>query len=155
MDVVVRAMRPADHPAWARMRSELWPDDPALPHLEEIASLLRDADSWAFLAETTDGQPAGFAEVSLRTCANGCNSRPVPFLEGIWVEVPFRRRGVGASLIQHIETFLVARGFREWGSDTAIDNGRSHAAHARWGFTEVERVICYRKAFPTATHKNA
>jgi aminoglycoside 6'-N-acetyltransferase I len=148
MTMIVRAMQPADHAAWVRMRAALWPEDgDSLPRVEEIATLLREKSAWAFLVVTENGTPAGFAEVALRTCANGCDSQPVPFLEGIWVEPPFRRRGIGKALIRHIEAFLAARGFNEIGSDALIDNTESHAAHGAWGFTEVERVVCFRKTF--------
>src|SRR5262245_30509124 len=111
----------------------------------EIRDFLAGPDAWSFIAETTDGEPAGFAEVALRPYANGCDTRPVPFLEGIWVEPRFRRQGLGAQLIAHIETLLAARGFREIGSDALIDNRVSHAAHRGWGFSEIERVVYFRK----------
>lgn len=145
MNIVIRPMQAGDLAAWARMRSALWPDDPALPHIDDVAGLLHDERSWSFLAEADDGTPAGFAEVTLRTCANGCDSQPVPFLEGIWVEPAFRRQAVGAALVRHIGSFLAARGFHELGSDTGIDNEQSQAAHGSWGFAEIERVVCYRK----------
>jgi aminoglycoside 6'-N-acetyltransferase I len=145
--IVVRMVQPVDHPDWARMRAALWSEADAAAHLAEISALLKDANAWAFLAVDGGGTPAGFAEVSIRTCANGCDSQPVPFLEGIWVEMPFRRRGVGSMLVRHIETFLKGRGFDEWGSDALIENEASHAAHRGWGFAEVERVVCYRRTF--------
>jgi aminoglycoside 6'-N-acetyltransferase I len=92
-----------------------------------------------------DGEIAGFAEVAIRKYANGCDTRPVAFLEGIWVKPELRRRGIGASLIGHAETFLASRGFRELGSDTYIDNRASQDAHRAWGFSETERVVYFRK----------
>jgi aminoglycoside 6'-N-acetyltransferase I len=88
---------------------------------------------------------AGFAELAIRKYANGCETRPVPFVEGIWVKPQFRRQGVGARLIGHVEAFVMARGFREIGSDTLIDNRTSQAAHLAWGFFETERVVYFRK----------
>ncbi len=82
---------------------------------------------------------------AIRAYANGCESQPVPFLEGIWVNAQFRRQGIGAGLIKHIEAFLLARGFWELGSDTPIDNDSSQAAHLGWEFSETERVIYFRK----------
>jgi aminoglycoside 6'-N-acetyltransferase I len=73
------------------------------------------------------------------------DSQPVPFLEGIFVRPQFRRLGVGARLIAHIEDFVAARGFHELGSDALIDNHESHAAHRGWGFSEMERVVYFRK----------
>ena len=48
-------------------------------------------------------------------------------------------------LVAHIEAFLTARGFRELGSDSLIENQAAHEAHARWGFSETERVVYFRK----------
>ena len=48
-------------------------------------------------------------------------------------------------MIQHIEAFFVALGYREIGSDVLTDNLGSQAAHVAWAFTETERVVYYRK----------
>jgi aminoglycoside 6'-N-acetyltransferase I len=37
------------------------------------------------------------------------------------------------------------RAYRELGSDAAIDNSLSHAAHFGWGFSETERIVYFRK----------
>jgi aminoglycoside 6'-N-acetyltransferase I len=127
------------------MRAALWPDDAEQTHAAEIDQLLGGENAWNFIAETADGLPVGFAEMALRPYANGCDTRPVPFLEGIWVEPQWRRRGVGARLVEHLEQFLTARGYHELGSDALIDNTTSHAAHRGWGFAETERVVYFRK----------
>jgi aminoglycoside 6'-N-acetyltransferase I len=145
MDVVIRQMGRGDRRDWAAMRTALWPDEPLELHAREIEALLDGAAAWGFIAQAMDGAPAGFAELALRSYANGCKSRPVPFLEGIWVAEPLRRRGIGAKLIAHIEGFARARGYREIGSDALLANHASHDAHHAWGFAETERVIYFRK----------
>ncbi len=145
MDFLVRQMTDADAGIWAGMRAALWPHETREWHAADIAEKLRDPEFWAFIAGTAAGEPAGFAELSLRKYANGCDSSPVPFLEGIWTAPQFRRLGVGARLAGHIEAFVSARGFTEIGSDAWIENSISHAAHASWGFSETERVVCFRK----------
>src|SRR5215468_2711727 len=127
------------------MRMLLWPDETARGHDAAIDEILNARDAWGFIAEAADNEPLGFAEVSIRKAANGCESQPVPFLEGIWVEPPSRRRRIGARLIAHIEIFLKARGFCELGSDSLIENKGAHDAHAGWGFSETERVVYFRK----------
>jgi len=144
MGILVREMQVSDRAAWAQMRSALWPDETKAAHAEMIETLLRSKDAWGFIAEM-DGTPAGFAELAIRDYANGCDIAPVPFLEGIWVTASRRRRGIGARLIAHIESFVRARGFCEMGSDTPIDNCASQAAHRSWGFSETERVVYFRK----------
>jgi aminoglycoside 6'-N-acetyltransferase I len=145
MNVIVREMGAGDRAAWAEMRAALWPEDSVEAHAREIDEMLGSGDAWGFTAETADRDVVGFAELAIRKYANGCTSRPVPFLEGIWVRPEFRRRGIGARLIRQVEAFAAARGFRELCSDAEIDNRISHAAHRAWGFTETERVVYFRK----------
>jgi aminoglycoside 6'-N-acetyltransferase I len=142
---VIRAMRAADRDTWAKMRATLWPEESLDAHDRAIEALLARDNAWGFIAESADGMPLGFAEVAIRPYANGCDSQPIAFLEGIWVAKQVRRSGIGARLIAHIEAFLVARGFRELGSDTPLDNLASQDVHRRWGFAETERVVYFRK----------
>jgi aminoglycoside 6'-N-acetyltransferase I len=145
MQLTIRQMSASDRPAWARMRAELWPEDSVDAHGGDIDVVLGQEHIWGFIAETDDGTPVGFAEVAVRAYANDCETRPVPFLEGIWVEPLSRRRGIGRRLIAHAEEFIASRGYRELGSDALIDNDASHAAHRGWGFFETERVVYFRK----------
>lgn len=145
MNFNVRQMDMSDRVAWIAMRGMLWHDESPSAHARAVAAIVADRDAWGFIAESIDGTPAAFAEVSIRKYANGCDSQPVPFLEGIFVEPRFRRRGAGARLIAYVEAFLTARGFNELGSDALIDNRESHAAHHGWGFCETERVVYFRK----------
>jgi aminoglycoside 6'-N-acetyltransferase I len=145
MTFVVRQMSASDRACWADMRCALWPDHSRDAHLSDIDGMLDSEHSWAFVIQAADGAPAGFAELALRPYANGCDSRPVPFLEGIWIEPSFRRHGLGAQLVQHIAQFIKARGYRELASDALIDNQASLDAHRAWGFSEMERVVCFRK----------
>ena len=144
MGLSVRQMSRADRATWIRMRVALWPDETAEVHGKDIDEMLAGNAAYGFVAET-EADAVGFAEITIRPFANGCDSRPVPFLEGIWVDAPLRRQGVGALLVAHIEAFVMARGFREIGSDALMENHASHAAHRRWGFCETERVVHFRK----------
>jgi aminoglycoside 6'-N-acetyltransferase I len=151
MSFNVRQMTASDSAAWIDMRAGLWPNDPPSAHPSAIAAILAGSgaaccQTWGFIAETADGAPAAFAELSIRKYANGCESEPVPFLEAVFVRPQFRRLGIGVRLIAHMETFLTARGFSELGSDALIGNHASHAAHRGWGFAEMERVVYFRKA---------
>ncbi len=143
MLVAIREMDASDRAVWLRFRSELWPESEDEQWVDEI---LTGKDYFGFIAELGDGRAAGFAEVGIRPYANGCDTHPVPFLEGIFVRPEYRRKRVAAQLIAFIETFAFARGFREIGSDARIENVQSHAAHRAWGFEETERVVYFRKS---------
>jgi len=138
-------MTAADRKLWSELRAALWPEQAPEQHVHDLDSVLRDGQYWGFVAQAPDGHAIGFAEISIRRFANGCDSQPVPFLEGIWVAPQFRRQGIAALLLDRIEAFVTERGFQELGSDALIDNTESHAAHRAWGFAETERVIYFRK----------
>lgn len=145
MSIIVRRMRKADSAKWASMRVKLWNDLSIDDHLGDIDRMLKDKKSSGYIALLDGHQPAGFAEIGIRDYANGSTARPVPFLEGIWVDPRYRRRGVGRALIEQVTTDLVAKGFQELCSDAEIRNRRSHQAHESWGFDETERVVYFRK----------
>jgi len=146
MNFNVREMNGADRPAWLEMRGALWPHEPSAAHSDDIEKILANDQAWAFIAESLEGIPAGFAEVAIRKWANGCKTQPVPFLEGIFVRPQFRRQQIGARLVEYLEAFLAMRGFQEIGSDARIENHLSHVAHRAWGFSETVRVVYFRKS---------
>ena len=55
------------------------------------------------------------------------------------------RKGVGRALIEAAEAWGRGQGCSEFGSDAAIDNETSIAAHRALGFAEVSRAVCFRK----------
>jgi aminoglycoside 6'-N-acetyltransferase I len=130
------------------MRQSLWPSAPG-EHAGEIAAFFggdRSDPAEAFIALDDGGRAIGFAEVSIRPYAEGCHSGRVAYLEGWFVEEASRRQGVGATLVAAVEEWGRAQGCTELGSDAEIHNAASAAAHRSLGFTEVERIICFRKA---------
>jgi aminoglycoside 6'-N-acetyltransferase I len=147
VNAAVREMGPADHAVWAGMAHALWPEvDPAQLRAEIDAMAgpgIGGRRGW--IAEAGD-RAVGFAELGLRPYANGCESQPVGFLEAIWVAPDWRGRGVARALLAAVEAAARADGLREIGSDALIDNADSLASHVAWGFEEVERVVCFRKA---------
>lgn len=128
---------------WALMRHELWPDHSTLAHLKEIQKLY--GDHYLSWLASYDNQIIGFCEASLRNFANGCESSPVAFLEGIWVDPGHRRQKVSFSLLGAVQRWAISKGITELGSDTEIENQLSQLCHQHWGFEETERVVYFRK----------
>ena len=141
---VIRQLQAGDHAAWARLRHALWPHEPAAALQAELADMVDDGlvGFGAF-----DGNDLfGFAEFSQRPYGDGCETAPVAWLEGIYVEARARQRGIGRLLLAAGEDWARARGLSEIGSDAELDNLTSRLSHARWGFEETERVVRFRKA---------
>jgi aminoglycoside 6'-N-acetyltransferase I len=132
---------------WARLRRELWPRDSYDDHLQDAEALLaRPHDTVAFLARGSLGSIAGFAEARLRRdYVNGCETTPVAFLEGIYVQPQWRRQGIARLLCERVEQWAKGLGVSELASDALLDNTGSQAMHTRLGFEETERVVYYRK----------
>lgn len=97
------------------------------------------------VADRGQGRLAGFVEIGSRTYAEGCESSPVAFIEGWYVDPDFRRMGLGRRLIAAAEAWAKEHGYSEMASDTELENDISLQAHAALGYEEVERQICFRK----------
>lgn len=109
--------------------------------------MLANARQSAFLALDEHGQAVGFADAALRLdYVNGCESSPVVYLEGIYVQPQQRRQGVARALISHVERWGIEHGSHELASDTAIENLASQQMHQQLGFSETERVVFFKKA---------
>ena len=136
--MIVRPATAADHPGWSAMRRRLWPDC-------EPAELEREPPLIGLVAEA-DGRLVGFAEASVRDYAEGAPAGPAAYLEGIWVEPDWRRRGVARALLGAVEGWARREGLTHLGSDALLANETSHRWHAAAGFAEVERLVVFGKA---------
>ncbi|HNB27366.1 MAG TPA: GNAT family N-acetyltransferase [Alphaproteobacteria bacterium] len=146
----VRPVTAADATAWIALRHALWPDADAAVLADEALAFLSGATPPAmlaavFVAAASDGAFLGMIELSLRPYADGCDSSPVPYIEGWYVIEGHRGRGIGAALVRAAENWAREHGHTEMASDAVLDNVVSERAHKALGFTEVERAIRFRK----------
>lgn len=139
----IRHIRESDAAEFVRMRLTFWPDSAEGEAIERIR--LPPGEGVTFVAERKSGGLSGFAEVGLRKWAEGCDSSPVPYLEGIWVDGDCRRMGLATLLMEEVESWCRSRGFPELGSDCEITNEPSVAFHKAAGFEEVLRNVSFRK----------
>lgn len=137
----IREYRPADRRAYQQLRVKLWP---GCSDTDNDSWFARD-DATTFIAERPDGSLCGFVEVGSRPYAEHCESSPVGYIEGWWVDADMRRRGVGRALIDAAERWARSKGYTEMASDALIDNHVSHSSHKALGYEEVERLVMFRK----------
>lgn len=100
----------------------------------------------AFVAIRPEGGLCGFLEASVRPFAEGCDSRPVGYVEGWYVDREVRRQGIGGELVGAAEAWAIVQGCREMASDCVIGNEISLLAHLALGYTEAERLIHLKKS---------
>ncbi|MGB9890702.1 MAG: aminoglycoside 6'-N-acetyltransferase, partial [Anaerolineae bacterium] len=147
MTVTIRPLSPTETQQWLALRRKLWPDTPIPAHLAEMEAMLADPEQNAvFVSADDEGRLNGFVEVSLRSHAEGCATRPVGYIEGWFVDESARGRGVGRALVEVAETWARTRGCRELASDADIHNEAGQQAHRALGFEEVGRSVHYRRA---------
>jgi aminoglycoside 6'-N-acetyltransferase I len=143
--MVIRPAGVDDVAAWSHLRAALWPSASAEEHLAEVQDLLEGRHEETFLAEL-DGQTVGLAEVSLRhEYVSGCETSPVGFLEGLFVEPAYRGRGIARSLVIAAEAWARSHGCSEFASDADEHNEAGQAFHRATGFAEADRLVCYVK----------
>ena len=143
--LVVRRVTASDMPEWLRMRRLLWPDASADDLGGELEHMLKDNDSPVFVAERPAGGLCGLLEAGMRRYADGCNTSPVGYIEGWYVDEDMRNRGVGAAMMAEAEDWARERGLSEMASDTAITNEFAFRAHLALGYREVERLVHFAK----------
>lgn len=140
----IRQAQRGDIPALSSMALRLWSGCARDEVEQDIAERFGDGEAF-FLAEA-DGAPVGFAEVSLRhDYVEGSETSPVGYLEGVFVEEGYRRRGIAKALAASCEQWAAAEGCREFASDCRIENETSRLFHTAAGFTEASRIICFIK----------
>jgi aminoglycoside 6'-N-acetyltransferase I len=136
--MTVRKVQEKDKAEYLRMRQTLWEDSTA----EEVEAFFRQPKWTTFVAERDNNKLCGFIEVGERPYAEGCETSPVAYIEGWYVDSDVQRQGIGRALIQTAE----AQGFTEIASDTWLENETSIEAHKALGFGEVERLVYFVKA---------
>ena len=135
----------------ASMCHLLWPDRSVEQHAHELLRVFTgpapgNLPVIFLVAQQPSGDIIGFAEVDLRSHADGCDpAQPVGYLEGWYVEPAFRRTRVGARLVAAAEAWAKEHGCIEMASDTWLDNLESQMAHEALGYEVVDRCVHYRK----------
>jgi aminoglycoside 6'-N-acetyltransferase I len=145
MIVNVRNVRPEDRAEWLRMRKALWDDCPDDQQEREIDEMLNSDKEVAFFAERPGGGLCGFVEAALRSRADGCDSTPVGYIEGWYVDEDVRRFGVGRTLVAAAEAWARSRGCRQMASDAELWNDVSHQAHGALGYEVTARLVLFKK----------
>lgn len=147
----VREFQDSDWDEWRRMDQTLFPENEFADDLEaDMRAFLARDDATVFMAERPDGSVCGYVEVGSRAYADGCRSSPVGYIEAWYVDPDVRRSGYGRALLAAAETWARARGYTEMGSDARLDNRISINAHENSGYTEVDRIVQFRKSLTSA-----
>lgn len=90
--------------------------------------------------------PVGFAQCNLRNdYVEGTESSPVGYLEGVFVKIKHRKKGIAKKLLTQCEYWAKIQGCSEFASDCELNNTDSLKFHLQLGFEEANRIICFKK----------
>ena len=129
----------------AKLAIQMWEDNVLEELAEEFAELIGSSEAAVFLG-TVDGQAIGFAQCQLRhDYVEGTETSPVGYLEGVFVEEEYRKKGYAKQLLAACENWAKEQGCTEFASDCELDNTGSLKFHLSLGFEEANRVICFTK----------
>ena len=134
-----------DSKAVAELAVLLWPDN-------EINSLEKELIEYITLNKGAificfdENNPVAFAQCNIRNdYVEGAESSPVGYLEGIFVKIEHRKRGIAKRLLTQCENWAKSQGCSEFASDCELNNTDSLKFHLQLGFEEVNRIICFKK----------
>jgi aminoglycoside 6'-N-acetyltransferase I len=144
-EIVVRPIGESDLEEWFRLRCILWDETPEAEHRSEMLDILDHYETQQVFVAENDGRLVGFLEASIRPFVEDCYSDRVGYLEGWYVEQPFRRKGIGAELVRAAEKWAKINGCAEMASDAELGNTISAEAHTKLGYEETSRLIHFRK----------
>lgn len=120
---------------------KLWPDNSYNDLYDEFKN-----SNHIFFGATFNNYLIGFIQISIRTdYVNGSTNSPVGFIEGIFVDENYRKKGIARKLVDRAVSYFKNEGIKEIASDVLIDNIDSQNFHKSIGFEEIERVVCYIK----------
>jgi aminoglycoside 6'-N-acetyltransferase I len=143
--MTIRGPRDSDHAEWLRMRRALWGDYPDERQVREMDEALGSDTEEVIVAERPGGTLCGFLEASLRSRADGCESTPVGYIEGWYVDDDVRRQGVGRALVEAAESWARSKGCRQMASNADLWSEVSHRAHGALGYRETARLVLFKK----------
>lgn len=144
MEIIIRRVTKEDKSEWLRMRKGIWPEAPD-EYLDYDMDEVLASDRHAVFFALVENMPVGMVEVHLKESAEGCFTSPVGYLEAWFVDEKLRGKGIAGALTETAEDWARGKGCTDMASDTWLENAVSIRAHAKMGYSEVERLVHFVK----------
>lgn len=137
---IIRPLEDSDRAAWIGLRQALWMGSDATTRAAADGTLLTEPQRfgalvYGVLLAFDASRAIGFVEVSLRDDVEEFGGRPVGYVEGVYVEPRYQRRGLGRALIDAAAAWARMQGAGALASDVMPGNLASITFHQRVGFS--------------------
>jgi aminoglycoside 6'-N-acetyltransferase I len=144
MDITIRSVTWEDKAEWLRMRKGIWPEAPDEYLNFDMDEILTNDKYYVIFACDGD-KPIGLTEVQIKDYGEGCETSPIGYLEGWFVQEEYRGQAIVGIMTKVAEGWVREKGCTEMASDTWLDNESSIRAHVKMGYSEVERLVHFVK----------
>jgi aminoglycoside 6'-N-acetyltransferase I len=144
MDITIRCVTREDKAEWLRMRKGIWPEAPDEYLNFDMDEILTNDKYYVIFACDGD-KPIGLTEVQIKDYGEGCETSPIGYLEGWFVQEEYRGQAIVGIMTKVAEGWVREKGCTEMASDTWLDNESSIRAHVKMGYSEVERLVHFVK----------
>lgn len=142
---MVRKATKTDVISIAEMAVLMWDSNSVEELVREFETVLENEECVIYIY-CIDNMLIGFAQCGLRhDYVEGTESSPVGYLEGIFVQKGYRKKGYAKELLAECEKWAKGKGCSEFASDCELNNDVSLYFHMNVGFTEINRIICFTK----------
>ena len=142
---MVKKAEAADADTIASLAVLMWNTSTVQELAREFLEIMERGKGQFFL-KYDQGNPVGFAQCTLRyDYVEGTETSPVGYLEGVFVQEAYRRKGYARELLSECEKWAKGKGCREFASDCEAVNDDSFRFHMAAGFEEANRIICFTK----------
>ncbi len=139
----IRPMTPADADAAARLATQLGYPSTAAEIERRFHLVEDDPDHGLFVAETADGQVAGWVHVHGRRLLE---AEPFAEIGGLVVDEAYRGQGTGRALMAAAERWAAAHGYAEVCVRSNVVREAAHRFYKRLGYRVVKSQHTFRKA---------
>lgn len=129
-----------------KMGLKLW-NDYGETELRKQLEKTHTSNNYKILIAKNDKEIAiGFSIFSIRNdYVEGSEKSPTGYLEGIYVESKFRKKGIAKNFMQLGEQWLKTNNCTQIGSDTWLTDVESRDFHKKIGFREEEELVHFLK----------
>ncbi len=144
--IIYTKFEPLDFEPLLTMSQKLWPDLSENVLKSLIKKSTKSHKNLMLIAKIPQKTAVGFSIFSIRTdYVEGADKSPTGYLEGIFVEPGFRKRGIAREFMRQGEKWCREQGCTQIGSDTWLTNDESRAFHKKVGFWEEDELVHFLK----------
>lgn len=138
-------LKKKDFENWLEMTLTLWPDHKKEDLKKELQDIIKSKKEETFIAKD-DSKYVGFINISLRyEYIEGSKTSPVGYVEGIYIEPKYRKKGIASELLKHGEKWAKQKGAQEMASDTGLKNKISQNFHKKLDFKVADTIVHFIK----------